>query len=624
MLPPDARQSKQSWATLIDYAISIRILSVSARAAGLDCAFNNTTSGRLFWDLDENERQRLRTGVVLMVFICLDILACLSFPVSLYGAFRAGMWIPINIFFFALMQRFDPKAVTAVMLASYCLGDGLLNIEPGPLRFHDRMIALLPLSIFTLRRLGIIVYLVLYFMVMYITQNHFSLVGNYAVPSAQIAHPPGVDQMGWIFLSILLFLCDGSSQFLARQWEDAVIYKADFRAQMSHELRTPLFSIIGAVDLLKKTRLDSWQYQLVNLVDRFAKNLVGWVSALLDTSKIFGGRPLEIEKRITNLPELIDNVIEVVRPMAIAKGIVLVHAIDKCPKSIITDPMRLHQIVANHLIYSLKLASPGNLIELDVFEKTPDDNLKSELQAFSRSGPVNRVVVFKVQSHGVERDASSKYCQALHIDSKVPSQASLRALKLEVELSLSNYILTKIGGTIRYATSDNNTWSFSIIVPTGINKGGIESEPKNNSDLAINQPLPPLRNPNEPPIKVLIAEDNPINQLLLIKMAEYLHFEVDMVPNGLQVLRKVRENSKCDVILLDLEMPSMGGAQCTQALRRGGFRKPIMIMSSHALEYQQQALMGMDVQCLLLKPITIQSLYAAVDSVLNRNTKQQL
>jgi len=470
-----------------------------------------------------------------------------------------------------------------------------------------------------MHRAGIFFMVILYALVMYITDNYFSLVGVQL--ASEIEHPkmsPGVDQMGWIFLSILMVLCDGSTQFLNKQWEDAVNYKADLRLKMSHELRTPLFSIIGAVDLLKKTKLDSWQFQLVNLVDRFAKTLVGWVSGLLDTSKLMGGQPVDIEKRATHVTGLLDDVVEVIKPMAIAKGIVLVaDTTNGAPSTMLTDPMRFHQVIATNLFYAIKLSSPGNVIQLTVSTTVANEKLRMELQLLQKiANPVN-VLIIKVEDTGVESSKIKGHPTANLYSGNKPTPSHFRSTKTEIELSMANYLLAKLGGIIRYETG-KGTFSFTISIPIGTEGGEAEKTGIRTPDLSGDKPLVPLTKAGERPFRLLIAEDNAINQLLLTKMAEYLHIDVEMAGNGIQVLRKVKEEAldHFDAVLLDLEMPGMGGVECTKMLRKMRFTKPIMIMSSHALDYQKQLLVGVEVQFLLLKPITIQSLHAAVRNVI--------
>lgn len=331
-----------------------------------------------------------------------------------------------------------------------------------------------------------------------------------------------------------------------QQAEAASLAKSEFLANMSHEIRTPLNGVIGFSDLLIRTELTETQRKYMHTINQSASALLGIVNDILDFSKIEAGK-LELMSEKTDLFEVLDQAVHIIRFQADKKGLAVSLHIDKnAPKYVITDEVRFRQILTNLLSNAVKFTNAG-CIEISLRHKITKVNHSLFRFAVTDSGI------------GIDEKNQKKIFEAF-------SQADASTTKsfggTGLGLAITNKLLALMGSELKLISKKGkgSTFYFDIIFPLAESQRTIVD--KNQFDKRA-QSL------SEKPIKVLIVDDNQVNQLLLSAITEdlYPNAEVLTARNGKVALEKFL-NSKPNIIFMDAHMPEMNGYEATVAIRK--------------------------------------------------------
>ena len=361
--------------------------------------------------------------------------------------------------------------------------------------------------------------------------------------------------------------------------EDAAIIKEQFMANMSHEIRTPLNAIIGFNHRLNKTKLDDEQKEYANAVQSSGENLLAIVNDILDFSKIEAGM-VRIEEIRFNLSGLLQSVVTMFFVQAKEKHVHLELTIsENVPPLIMGDPTRLTQILINLIGNALKFTNHGSVnIVVDVVSI-------DEKQAN---------ILFRVKDTGIGI-SEEKISEIFDRFTQAKSDTSRIFGGTGLGLSIAKKLVELQAGTISVESEKDQGSEFTFNIPYKIAEG-IAEDVKTKAE-----PIKKIRIENN--MKILVVEDNILNQKLAGFMLKDWGFDFDICGNGKLATEKLKTNSY-NLILMDIQMPEMNGYEATEFIREQlKLTIPIIAMTAHALPGEREKCVGFGMTDYISKPI---------------------
>lgn len=372
--------------------------------------------------------------------------------------------------------------------------------------------------------------------------------------------------------------------------------KSAFLANVSHEIRTPLGAILGFSELLKDPALPHQERaNYIDVIGRNGRELACLIDDILDLSKVEAGR-LEVERIRFSLPNLLADVTTSLSVRAREKAIRLsVESVGTVPDTIVSDTTRLRQILINIIGNAVKFTDHG---EVDVVvETTPPKTL-----------PGHQTLKFTIKDsgRGIPEAKRSKLFQAF---AQADSSTTRKFGGTGLGLILSRQLARLLGGDVVLAHSELGVGSTFIVT---IDAGPVEARPAEPKPTVARQ-----RVDDKPTVKqldgvrVLLAEDVIDNQILLQRLLTGSGAKVDIVPNGLEAVKKAKTTA-FDVILMDIQMPELDGLGATRQLRACGYDRPIIALTAHAMREEREKCLRSGCNDHLTKPVSISTLVQTV------------
>jgi signal transduction histidine kinase/ActR/RegA family two-component response regulator len=393
--------------------------------------------------------------------------------------------------------------------------------------------------------------------------------------------------------------------------------KSDFLANMSHEIRTPLNGVIGVVAALGQTKLTSAQREMVSLIERSGVTLERLVSDVLDFSKIEAGR-LEIETRPFDLRTELDAAIDVFRIRAEEKGLSFpVTYGEHARGEFLGDDVRIKQVLSNLLSNAVKFTSEGEVgVAIEVTDPAEPGH-PSTLELEVRDTGV-----------GFGRDFAEQLFQRFsQADTTITRRFGGSGLGLSITLAL----VELMGGEIDTQSEPGRGSAFRVVLPLTRARSLAEydaSSERMTAPAAVSSSPDPVALGLKG-LKVLLADDHPINQRVVQLILEPFEVELTTVENGAEAVSAFEANV-FDLVLMDMQMPVMDGLAATRELRRFEAAHPerprsaIVMLSANAMRQHRLDAEAAGADLHLAKPVTAVRLIEGMLQALHADPAEEL
>ena len=366
-----------------------------------------------------------------------------------------------------------------------------------------------------------------------------------------------------------------------RKAEEANEAKSLFLAHMSHEIRTPLTGIMGLAELALTNPSAPGTRDYLALIRQSGQNLLHIINDILDFSKVEAGK-LVLNATDFSVRRLLEATISLFKPRALEKGIALSLTLDVEPPELLHgDELRLRQILYNLIGNAIKFTEKGEI------------ELRLTAAEHSASGTT---LGFEVRDTGCGIPADripsifDRFTQADRFPTRSHQGTGLG-------LAIVRQLVEAMGGSIEVRSQEGAGSTFSISLP--LERAKLDAVPK---------PAESTTQDAGRPLSVLVAEDNPVNQLFLKRTLEKLGHSPSCVADGRQALETLRSAS-FDCVLMDIQMPRMDGTEATRRIREDlGLSVPVIALTAHAIQGDREKFLDQGFDEYLAKPLAIEEL----------------
>ncbi|MGB0882260.1 MAG: PAS domain S-box protein [Vicingaceae bacterium] len=365
--------------------------------------------------------------------------------------------------------------------------------------------------------------------------------------------------------------------------EDSARSKEMFLANMSHEIRTPMNAIIGMTNLLTESKLSQKQKEYLNAIQTSGDNLLVIINDILDISKIESGK-LEVEKIDFNIKELLSNTKKSIQLKAEEKDLIFsLNIQEEIPNILISDPVRLNQILINLLGNSIKFTNSGK-IELNCsLIKKVSNSATIKIEVIDTGVGINSKKIDKIfESFSQEDESTTRKFGGTGLG-----------------LSISKQLVELLGGKLNVESEigKGSNFYFTLNLPIGEKK-------EKKKKIIINTETNPLKNK-----RILLVEDNEINRFLATTVLAKWEIIVDVAEDGKVAIDKINKNNY-DIVLMDIQMPVMGGVEATHIIRNElKLNVPIIALTANAVKGDKEEFLNAGMDDYISKPFDASILF---------------
>jgi len=372
--------------------------------------------------------------------------------------------------------------------------------------------------------------------------------------------------------------------------------KQEFLANMSHEIRTPMNGILGIANLLAKTPLDEQQNQYLGHIQHSAEALLVVINDILAMAQLDAGK-MQLESVPFDLRDVLYASQQMVQPRAAEKGVSLELELppDTVPTLVLGDPYRLRQVLLNLLSNAVKFTEHGRVLLACRRLTTPPETPRFQ---------------FSVLDTGIGISAE----QLEHMFEPFTQASSSTAREYGgsgLGLSISRGLVELLGGSLSAESTVGEGSSFLFTIPF--------APTEETAPTTVVEPTPRYHTLGKR--RVLLAEDNAVNQFLVETLLSTWGMHVDTASSGSEALSLFWQHTY-DVVLMDIQMPGMDGVEATQQLRRHPDAQraatPVIALTAHALRDEAERYQSAGLDAYLSKPFREEDLFRTVSAVLQK------